>query len=287
MRRLKELIWGRIYLWIFRPLYQVENLKYVWHLVNHNAVRHWKRYGAIELSPVQERILADLEDAGIALSSLDELYGDGNRVLAGILKWKAGLLGHMSPHKTYITDYVDTVCIIDPSGPLAALTLDNRTLALAGSYLGMSPKLQEFALAEIRELPEGTPKIGSMRWHRDPHDRRLFKMFVYLTDVGPENGPFSYIRYSSRGGKYARLFPQKPPAGFYPKAGEIEKRVNPEDIQVCTGSAGTVIFADTAGFHGGGYVTRGHRLMSTAAFLPPKSFLMRWVQYRGEPQALP
>ncbi len=287
MKRLKELAWGRIYLWIFRPLYQIESLWYPWRLVNHRAVRHWKRYGWKELPPVQKRILADLEDAGIAVTSLEELYGNGDQTLAALQRWKEGLPGHTSPHKTYITDYIDTVCTIDLAWPLSALTLDDRILALAGNYLGMSPKLQELALAEIRELPEGTQKTGSMRWHRDPHDRRLFKMFVYLSDVNPENGPFSYVRYSARGGKYANLFPQKPPAGFYPPPGAVEKAVDPKDIQLCTGKAGTIIFADTAGFHGGGYVTKGHRLMSTAAFLPPKSFLMRWVQYAGEPQALP
>ena len=286
MKRFKEIVWGRIYLWIFRPFYTLENTSLFWHLVNHGAVRHWKQYGTKEPSGVTKRVCTELEDAGIAITSLDELYGDSEQTLATLRAWKDTLPNKPHRFKPFITDYMDIMPVITLANPLAALVLDDRTLAIAGTYLGMSPKLQEFSLGEIRVLPEGTPKISSMRWHRDPHDRRLLKMFIYLTDVALENGPFSYIRYSSRGGTYANLFPQKPPAGFYPPAGEIEKRVNPADIQVCTGPAGTVIFADTAGLHGGGYVLKDRRLMSTAGFLPMKSFTMRFPHYAGEPSAL-
>ncbi len=282
MKKIKEILWGRIYLWGFRPLYRLENLNEgFWHFVNRAAVQHFKQYGKKELSPLETRIVADLRKTGVAFTSLDELFGNGEKLLTtlteqGLKKERS----RINRTKAYITEYFDEVAILTKDDPFVRAALDERVLTIASTYLGMTPKLQEFTLAEINAVPPGTEKTGSMRWHRDPHDLRLCKMFIYLSDVTTENGPFTYVKESNYGNKYRGVFPQKPPSGIYPPPGEVEKRVNPADIQPCTGKAGTVIFADTSGLHGGGYVKAAHRVMFTAGYLPQKSFLMRVPVYK-------
>ena len=76
------------------------------------------------------------------------------------------------------------------------------------------------------------------------------------------------------------MLKQTPPSGIYPEPGQVEKHADANDIVPALGKKGTVVFADTAGLHWGGYVMSGTRRMLTVGFLPPKSFLVRQVHYK-------
>ncbi len=288
MMRIRKILWGRIYLWIFRPLYKLENIWPVWRIVNRNAVRHFERYGRKELSTVEKRIVAELKEKGVATTSLEELVGNGEKRLNELLSYAAfgTKPAHRDRIKPYISEYFDEIPTVTAENSFARLALDDRVLTIIGTYMGMTPKFHEFALAEITAVPSRTEKIGSMRWHRDPHDVRLCKMFLYLSDVGLDNGPFTYLTFSNYNNKYRALFPQIPPSGIYPPDGEVEKRINPADVARCIGKAGTIVFADTSGLHWGGHVEKGHRRMLTAGFLPPKSFLVRLLSYKKTGEGL-
>ena len=282
MKRIKALLWGRIYLWIFRPLYKLENMYPVWRFVNREAVRHFRHFGRKQLSPVQERIVSELRETGVSITSLEELFGNGEQTLETLVSY-AGFeskKGRINPVKPFITEYFEEKPTMTAENPYARLVLDERALSIVGTYMGMSPRLYEFTLTEIKAVPTRTGKEGSMKWHRDPHDLRLCKMFIYVSDVGPENGPFTYLKYSNYNNTYRSLFPQVPPSGIYPPAEEVERRIDPKDLLQCMGKAGTVVFADTSGLHWGGYVKEGHRRMLTAGYIPPKSFLARQLVYQ-------
>jgi hypothetical protein len=107
--------------------------------------------------------------------------------------------------------------------------------------------------------------IASQNWHRDGEDRQVLKIFIYLNDVDEETGPFMYVKESIKGLKYGKLFPQRPPEGSYPNE-SVDKAVSPEDIKLCLGKAGTVIFCDTTGLHRGGYAFSKERTMFTASY---------------------
>ncbi|OGG44342.1 hypothetical protein A2841_00955 [Candidatus Kaiserbacteria bacterium RIFCSPHIGHO2_01_FULL_48_10] len=281
MKKIKALLWGRIYLWIFRPLYKLENLYPLWRLVNRAAVLHFRRFGKKELSLVEKRIISELRETGVAITSLDELFA-GAPTLSELVSF-AGFetkAGRVNPVKPFIREFLEEKPAVTFKNPFARLALDERALSIIGTYLGMSPRFYEFTLTEIRAVPTRTEREGSMKWHRDPHDLRLCKMFLYLSDVAPENGPFTYLKYSNYKNKYHHLFPQVPPSGIYPPAEEVEKRIDSNDVFQCVGKAGTVVFADTSGLHWGGYVKEKHRRMLTAGFIPPKSFLVRQLVYK-------
>jgi len=121
-------------------------------------------------------------------------------------------------------------------------------------------------LSRASVISSGTSPQQSQGWHRDPGDKKICKIFLYVNDVDETAGPFMYVRGSQYGGVYRRFFPQRLPRGYYPPEGAVEKIIPSTEIQTLTGKAGTIIFADTTGIHRGGYATKKERIMFTAAY---------------------
>jgi len=142
-------------------------------------------------------------------------------------------------------------------------------LRIVSGYLEMFPKFRYWELqATVPNVAgdEGNAR-ASQRWHRDPDDKKMLKMFLYLNDVDEESGPFMYLKGSHSMGRHSRLFPGKPPQGT-PKFPKIEDDMLPrEDIILATGKSGTLIFADTSGLHKGGLAKSKNRFMYTSAYM--------------------
>lgn len=116
--------------------------------------------------------------------------------------------------------------------------------------------------------PAADERVASQRWHRDPADEHIVKVFVYFSDVDEGAGPFEYLRSSAAGGRYGDLFAWRDGHRYVPTE-DLEAAVDPEDHLVLTGPAGTVVFADTAGFHRGGFAHTNPRILSVTTFLRP------------------
>lgn len=74
----------------------------------------------------------------------------------------------------------------------------------------------------------------------DAEDFRIIKIIVYINDIEPEDGPFSFIP--------KQLTPSLSRLKFTNNRvldEDMEKFVAQSDVHVCTGPAGTVIFVDT------------------------------------------
>jgi hypothetical protein len=94
------------------------------------------------------------------------------------------------------------------------------------------------------------------------------KLFVYITDVEPENGPHVYVRgthkpairsaeeFRSRG--YKRI-----------EDAEIVARFGTNALVEITGKRGTVFMADTRGFHKGKVPQGGDRLIVQLLYCSP------------------
>jgi hypothetical protein len=87
------------------------------------------------------------------------------------------------------------------------------------------------------------------------------KLFVYVTDVGPGNGPHVYVRGTHKAGI----------RGAKALRGRGYQRISDDEIQSIfgkdalaeiTGPRGTTFIADTRGFHKGMMPTDGHRLLA-------------------------
>jgi hypothetical protein len=147
--------------------------------------------------------------------------------------------------------------------PLLRLALDRKLLEIIALYLGMWPRLH--AIGAWLNFPTPAEAKQSQLWHRDPEDLRLIKVFIYLNDIDAACGPFSYIPKTHPFGARAAADPQHD----HPKRitdEEMHVAIPSQDWIACTGPAGTMILADTVGFHRGGKPSAGNRTLITFTY---------------------
>ncbi len=104
--------------------------------------------------------------------------------------------------------------------------------------------------------------------------RHRFKAFLYLTEVTEKNAPFVYYKGSHKpdkwkyryhleyeidgeNGRYGHFFSQE--------MRDLEKKYDFEET-ICTGKAGTLIFADFRGLHKGTTLQEGRRILLNNTF---------------------
>ncbi|MDP3727437.1 MAG: hypothetical protein Q8R35_02235 [bacterium] len=266
------------------PYYAIGTSEPVWFwLMNRQSRERFRRHpGAPDA--VEKRIIGELKTSGIAVTHLEELFP--GRDLLGVFQrhavdaLAAAKVGRKKGFLRYAwRDSADTI-LLDLTDPLVRLAIEPNILEVVNAYMGMWTKLDFFSLAVTVPVQDGTDPAGSQRWHRDPGDRRICKLFLYLTNVTDTSaGPFCYVQNSHEGGRWRGVYPPRPDDGYYPPAGDIERAVPPTDIQECFGRAGTLIFCDTTGLHRGGYSTSRERIMFTAAY-SAKWSLTHPIKYR-------
>lgn len=136
------------------------------------------------------------------------------------------------------------------------LITDESLIALGNELLGPSVRLQNISMwwsnADFHNVSQNA---AAQLYHVDMDTIKWVKIFFYLTDVTPENGPHCYIARSN----------VSAPKEVY-REGRIEdeeivRHFSSSDITEITGSAGTVIAADTIGLHKGKALEKGERLM--------------------------
>ncbi|MGD1862385.1 MAG: phytanoyl-CoA dioxygenase family protein [Leptolyngbyaceae cyanobacterium] len=154
---------------------------------------------------------------------------------------------------------------IDPkefykSAALAELALDSNLYELASAYLQTAAILDLIAMWWLLPYASTASTEAAQLFHFDMDRISFLKFFVYLTDVGPKNGPHTYVR-GSHVYKPRHLFQDRRFNDF-----EIEKSYGADKIDAITGSSGTIIAADTSGFHKGGVVDLDSRLILQVEF---------------------
>ena len=152
--------------------------------------------------------------------------------------------------------------------PWLRIAASERMLDIVNSYGGRLTRLFYVDNWFTVPYPGAGERVASQRWHRDPEDEHVVKVFVYFTDVDEGAGPFEYVRGSSTGGRYGDLWPWGK-GDRYPPTEELEEAVPPEDRLTLTGPAGTIIFCDTGGFHRGGFARTKPRVLSISTYLRP------------------
>lgn len=165
--------------------------------------------------------------------------------------------------KDYLIHMVPGGVQHDEDSPYLRLALDPKLLEIASVYFGMWPQLHSIGSWLNFPTPEVAKK--SQLWHRDPADLKLLKVFIYLEPVGEENGPFSFIPETQPFGAASGIVPQHE---HHRRITDAEMAATiPEDRWVkCVGPENTMVLADTVGFHRGGKVESGRRLLITLTF---------------------
>lgn len=68
--------------------------------------------------------------------------------------------------------------------------LNERLLSLVENYVGLP--IRYHGVDVRREIADGNPS-DVRQWHIDTEDHRMFRVIIYLNDVGPGGGPFEYM----------------------------------------------------------------------------------------------
>lgn len=252
---------GRLWFWIRAQWI-------VWYYILNRENRRIYRKEKKPLGLRERAIVDDLKQYGIAAVHVDELF-PGERMLDHCMAYTSESLrvADTKTNKKFLKQLWDAYPIIDFDNPFMQLALRKNILEIVDAYMEMAAKLYYLTLNVTTPVDEGAEAVQSQKWHRDPEDKRMVKVFLYLNDVDQTSGPFMYVRESHYGGRLSSLFPQHPPRGSgYIEEGEWKKHVPPDAINVYTGKAGMLIFCDTVGLHKGGYATAGERIMFTAGY---------------------
>lgn len=144
------------------------------------------------------------------------------------------------------------------------LLADGFLLRIAQTYLGATPIADVTNMwwhTAFSRLPDSD---AAQFYHFDLDRPRWLKVFCYLTDVGPENGPHCFVRGSHRDFG----IPWRLRSKGYARLGdnEVEAAFDRDRLVRFVAPRGTVILEDTRGLHKGLHVLSGDRLMLQLQF---------------------
>ncbi len=266
----------------------------IWNILNAKARLDFMTHKP-SLTDTDKKIIHDLKKDGISISHYDRHFTSGFNALVShaemlfnapavqneIRMKREGIFNAETGNKKEFFVYalgghLGSGSRLDTGDPLIAFVLDRKIKNIVDSYFGLRTQFHNFGLLQTL-VAKDERMLWSQKWHRDPDDRKIVKVFIYLNDVDDDTGPFMYVKGSQLGGKWRNFYPQIPPTGVYPPEGAVESAVPREDIAICTGKAGTIIFADTSGLHKGGFCKKKDRKHFVGGFtswatIIPKSY---------------
>ena len=143
------------------------------------------------------------------------------------------------------------------------LMADHSLVAVAQSYLRCRPVFDVISMWWHTAFLNHPDEQAAQFYHFDMDRIKWLKFFIYLTDVGTDNGPHCFVEGSHRTGGieaglakgYARLTDY-----------DVEHYYPPSRIIQFIAPRGTIIAEDTRGLHKGMHVRQGDRLMLQLQF---------------------
>lgn len=238
-----------------------------------------------EKSDVISKIVDDLNSEGIAMARVEDLLT--NEMIAKLYSEVQGLLSARASDisdlkntvdkdstvgkKTFNLELLGSEPEFDSESVFANLGLSDSMLAIANSYLRMTAQLRYFNVW-YTTASTGTSRESQL-WHFDREDNYILKAFLYLDDVDEGTGPFTYAPATHRSGRHRSVQPEFIMEGNVKRTTDEQMtKVYPrEKWKVGTGSKGTIVFADTRGYHKGGEARSKDRLMFTCMYTSPAS----------------
>lgn len=235
---------------------------------------------------IERDILHSLDSNGIAITSVSELFGDTSQFeeldseVSRILTSRKDEIDDLRSmandettigKKTFNLEILGSEVTFDANTIFARLALNNSLLNIADGYFRMTTKLRYYNVWQTF-ASDGAARESQL-WHFDREDRFILKVFLYLSDVDDGAGPFTYAPGTHKKGRCRSIEPAHFVAGGVRRTTDEQMRaVFPKDEWIKgTGKKGTLIFADTRGFHKGGESRTKDRLMYTCMYTSPAS----------------
>jgi hypothetical protein len=191
-------------------------------------------------------------------------------------RWRRelGLFRHDAmPVESHVADIDDVVDIPE----VLAVANHPRVLGVVGAYLGCQPTID--SIMAWWSLPGHDQAENEQFFHRDNDSIRFLKLFIYLSDVGPDCGPHVYVRGShAQDGCYERRRYQDK---------EVERTFGTDKVHIFQGPAGTVFIEDTYGLHKGSLPTGQRRLLLQIRYSTVPSIFMSRSAIKANPKSSP
>ena len=230
-----------------RILKEILRLSYFQHLSEVAYQKAVKEYVANlpKISTAEMAIIDALDREGIFVTSLDELEISSTPLLMNACQHLLPEILTISPscQQQYVIHATSTQLMKYPE--IFYWGLEEKILNIAENYLALP--ITCHGIYFRRDLANQIQKKSRL-WHLDREDRRMFKIIIYLDDVGEEGGPFQYIPKSLTS-ITSRLLEYD---YDYIDDKTMKQIVPQSQWKSCVGTAGTVVIADTASiFHRG------------------------------------
>lgn len=153
------------------------------------------------------------------------------------------------PQETHVANYIRedlvTISIIED------LVNDSEILQIVQEFLGAKPTISNINM--WWSLIGKDKAKDAQLFHRDVDDLKFCKLFIYLTDVGPNDGPHTYVKHTSSNPKYTKIRRYSDE--------EIYDAFGKENVVYFTRPKGSVFIVDTYGFHKGVLPIDNNRLI--------------------------
>jgi hypothetical protein len=236
------------------------------------------------LNEVQQRVLDGLQADGIAVIRFTELLDDVfwselEADIAPFITESEATLDSLGDAPERKEEFIIRRFYVKGKKERETFTLDSPwlRLALSEEILGVVNSYRDQLITLYYLDNWFTPpfagadqRVASQRWHRDPEEEHVVKVFVYFSDVDEGSGPFEYVKGSPTGKRYGDLLPwAEGKSSRHPHEEQILEATAPEDRVTLTGPRGTMIFCDTSGFHRGGFARTKPRVMYASTYVSP------------------
>lgn len=273
-----------------RPLAKPNLAYFLWRFAA-NGVRACRAFATPVSCSDTPAIARELTEQGIVVGPSDTFLSDAGRsalsaAAAKIVEASRSdavqrIIAGVAPAKNKKSFRIDLVKGgIPAQSPLLKVALDTKLLEIVAGYLGMWPSLH--SIGAWFNYPTNEAATSSQLWHHDPEDLKLIKVFIYLDDVREENGPFTYIPGTHPFGVNVATAKKHKKTERLPDD-QISDVFPPTMWRVCTGPAGTMILADTLGYHRGGKPSAGTRLLVTFTYTSGTPLVEPSIWLKGSP----
>ena len=216
-----------------------------WRLRNRN-----RAFSPEELSPQLRGLVESLASEGVVTARFEDLFGD--RALFDEAAAEAKRL-YEAPRDdgeveagskaSYLTKLATRE--YSANDPFVKIALHSNVLGVANGYLRMRSHLRAMELWLTR--PTAGAAVQTQLWHRDADDVMNVKLFVYFTNVTRPAGPLTYAPRTHPLGDRREL----PEHDEHRRSTDEQMaRIVPEpEWHVLEGEPGTIVLADTCGYH--------------------------------------
>jgi hypothetical protein len=262
---------------IYHNIYDYDNEEYanssLGKVIIPNSVTH------IGNNAFANNLISELNNSGIAKSDFTTIFNDiswddfVNNVNAELLEYNLNKdFNSINSGKDYMHFILGLKPKYNPNSFWSSVAENSSLKQIAMSYFKLKNVEMRYYNIWKHEHTDNI-ETGSQLWHRDREDLKILKIFICIDDVSLNNGPFVYAPGTHSSGKV-----KDDPNYFKEKDGTkrttdemMEKIVLKSDWIYSTGPKGTIILADTNGFHKGGFVKSGQRLLFTCMYVSSAS----------------